>query len=273
MNTLNARIRRKVMLLLLLLVSVTAWGDYKLPEKQSPPRLVNDYANVLSDAQERELEAKLVEFDNKTSTQISIVTIATLDGYDVSDYGLALFNKWGIGQANKKNGVLLLAAIQDRKVTIRVGKGLEGVLTDAKSGTIIRSEIVPAFRDQRYYDGLSSASDAIIAVTKGEYTADEHQPRGKKKGGSALLVIIVFVLILVFMGRGGGRGGGGGGNYMSRRGGMGNLATGWILGSMLGGGRGGGWGGGGGSDWGGGGGGFGGFGGGSSGGGGASGSW
>jgi uncharacterized protein len=258
-----------VIVLLLLLVGGQAFADYKLPEQQNPPRLVNDYAHVLSAGQVQQLEQKLREFDAKTSTQISVVTINTLDGYDISDYGLALFNTWGIGQASKKNGVLLLAAIQDRKVTIRVGKGLEGVLTDAKSGQIIRNEIVPAFRDQRYYDGLSDAASAIIAVTKGEYSADGHVKQ-KRMPAAAIILLVIFVLFILKMFGGGG--GGRGGNYMSRRGGLGGFATGAILGSMLGGGRGGGWGGGG--DWGGGGGSdWGGFGGGSSGGGGASGSW
>lgn len=269
-------IRRHVyslLTLVLLLCGGTAFADYKLPEQQNPPRLVNDYAHVLSAGEVQQLEQKLRDFDAKTSTQISIVTIATLGDYDISDYGLALFNKWGIGQASKKNGVLLLAAIQDRKVTIRVGKGLEGVLTDAKSGTIIRNEIVPAFRDQRYFDGFSNAADAIIATTKGEYTSEGHV-KHKKIPGAAIILAIVFILFIIKM-MGGGGGGGGRGRYLSRRGGgVGNFATGWLIGSLLSGGsRGSGWGGGGG-DWGGGGGSdWGGFGGGSSGGGGASGSW
>jgi uncharacterized protein len=263
-----SRIYRLGSIMLVLLLSVfTAFGDYKLPEQQSPPQLVNDFAHVLSGDQQRQLEEKLREFDRSTSTQISIVTINTLDGYDVADYGLALFNKWGVGQAKKQNGVLLLAAIQDHKVTIRVGNGLEGVLTDAKSGLIIRNEIVPAFREKDYYTGLSNAASAIVAVTKGEYTS-EGQVRQKHVSGSAILIFIIFIIIILrVIGRGGG--GGGGGNYMSRRGGLGGFATGMILGNLLGGGsRGGGdWGGGGGgSDWGG-------FGGGGSSGGGASGSW
>jgi uncharacterized protein len=264
-----SRVYRLGSMMLVLLLSVfTSFADYKLPEQQTPPRLVNDFAHVLSGDQAQQLEEKLREFDRTTSTQISIVTIPTLDGYDVADYGLALFNKWGIGQAKKQNGVLLLAAIQDHKVTIRVGNGLEGVLTDAKSGLIIRNEIVPAFREKDYFTGLSNAATAVIAVTKGEYTSDGQIRQQKHVGGSAILIFIIFIIIILrVIGRGGG--GGGGGSYMSRRGGLGGFATGMILGNLLGGGsRGGGgdWGGGGGSDWGG-------FGGGGSSGGGASGSW
>jgi uncharacterized protein len=248
--------------------------DFQMPGKPNPPRLVNDYAHVLNAQQLAQLEAKLVEFDRTTSTQITIVTVPNLGGRDVSDYSLELFNHWGIGQGTKNNGVLLLAAIQDRKAWITVGKGLEGVLTDAKSGHIFRNEIVPAFRDGRYYDGLANASDAIIAVTKGEYSADDTHKPHKKKGisGTAIIILIIVIIYILKMFRGGG-GGRGGGDYMSGRG-MGNLATGWLLGSLLSGGsRGGGWGGGSSGGWGGGGGGFGGFGGGSSGGGGAGGSW
>ena len=266
------RLRQWVLLLLVLFTSFTAVAANKVfPEPPNPPRLVNDFANMLNSGEREQLENKLVSFDRTTSTQITIVTITDLGGYDVSDYTIQLFNRWKIGQAGKNNGVLLLVSLNDRKAWITTGKGLEGVLTDAKTSRIFRNELKPAFKEGNYYGGLNQTVDAIIEVTKGEYKADKKN----KDGGiplAAIIVIIIFILFIIKMTGGGGRGGNRRGGYMSS-GGLGDIATGMIIGNLLNGGRGGSsWGGG--SDWGGGGGGgFGGFGGGSSGGGGAGGGW
>jgi len=263
------RMRHFAVLFLLLFAGIHAFADDKIyPDKPNPPRLVNDFAHLMSGDEVAQLESKLVEFARATSTQITVVTIKDLGGHDVEEYSVEVFNRWGLGQTGKNNGVLLLVSQDDRKGWITVGKGLEGVLTDAKSGLIFRNELEPAFKQGQYYQGLSDASTAIIAVTKGEYSAD-----GLPKGGhhipfTAIIILVVFLVFIIRMFRGGG---GGGGNYMSG-GGFGNFATGMILGNLLGGGfgggdrDGGGWGGG---DSGG----FGGFGGGSTGGGGAGGSW
>ena len=260
------RMRFFALTLLVVLVGLHAFADDKIyPDQPNPPRLVNDFAGTMSAGEQSQLEAKLDNFARTTSTQITIVTIKNLGGHDVEEYSVEVFNRWGLGQKGKNNGVLLLASMDDHKAWITTGSGLEGVLTDAKSGVIFRNELQPAFRQQKYYEGFSNTADAIIAVTKGEYKAD-----GKGQGHhiSVATIIIIIIILIFFIRMFGGGGGSGGGNYMSGRG-LGSFAGGWFLGSMLGGGSGG-WGGGGGD---GGGGGFGGFGGGSSGGGGAGGSW
>jgi uncharacterized protein len=240
-------------------------ADQTYPDKPNPPRLVNDFAHCLSAAEVARLEQKLEQYATSSSTQITIVTINNLGGMDKEQYAVELFNRWGLGQKDKNNGVLLFVSVQDRAAWITVGTGLEGVMTDAKSGTIFRNELAPAFKEGHYFEGFSDACDAIIAVTKGEYTADKHHAeRGGR--GSFFVVIIIFIIILFFL-RGNNRRGG-------RGGGMGDIATGMIIGEMLGGlgnRRGGGWGDSGSGNWGGGG--FGGFGGGSSAGGGAGGNW
>ena len=258
-------------LLLLMGMRAVAADIITYPQPQNPPMLVNDFAHMLNGGQAQQLEAKLVGFDRSTSTQITIVTVKNLAGHDVEEYSVEVFNRWGLGQKGKDNGVLLLVSLEDRKAWITVGKGLEGVLTDDKSGLIFRNEIVPAFKEQRYCDGLSDASDAIIAVTKGEYKNDGVHSKGQHVPFAAVIIGIIFIIFIIRMiGRGGG--GSGGGNYMSG-GGFGNFATGMLLGNLLGGGFGGRGGGGDGGFGGGGDGGFGGFGGGSTGGGGAGGSW
>lgn len=271
----------RVMAVVVMLVSFSLAvlaQDKVYPDKPNPPRLVNDFAHLLSDAQQAQLEQKLEDFANNTSTQITVVTMSNLGGHDISEYSVHVFNDWGLGQAGKNNGVLMLVALDDgygkRKAWITVGKGLQGVLTDAKSGQIFRNEMVPAFKEKDYYKGLSDASDAIIAVTKGEYTNENKSERtGERSGGRHfpfIVVVIIFIVIIIATRRRGGGGGGGWGG--GRRSGLGDIATGMILGNMLSSGSRG-WGGGG-SSWGGGGsGGFGGFGGGSTDGGGAGGSW
>ena len=260
---------KRCLLIVLLLAGSNLWAKDIYPDVPNPPRLVNDFAHMLNSGEEDRLEHKLESFARTSSTQITIVTVEDLQGHDVSDFTVHVFNKWGIGQKGKNNGVLVLVSKNDRKAWITTGKGLEGVLTDAKTSRIFRNELRPAFKEGRYYDGLARTADAIIAVTKDEYKADKAADGGGVPVGGIILLVIFIIIIIIVKGRGGGRGGGG---YMSHRG-AGDILTGILLSEMLSGGRhrGGGWGGGSSGGWGGGG--FGGFGGGSSGGGGAGGSW
>jgi len=264
-------IQHRIRILLCILLAFVhsfafAQNDTDFPPLPSPPRLVNDLAHTMSADQVQQLEQKLVDFDKTTSTQISIVTIKNLGGFDVAQYAVELANRWKIGRAAKNNGVLVLAAIDDRKINISTGYGLEGALTDAQCGRIIRNEITPEFRNGNYFEGFNKGADAIIKATKGEYTAEPEQDNELSFGTIIAIFIIVFVIIIIIGAIGGG--GNGGGGYMSGRGSR------WG-GGYWGGGLGSGWGSSGGSSWGGGssGGGFGGFGGGGFGGGGASGSW
>lgn len=272
MKKIVIKFRALSVLLLFVFMQTAVWAqsDNELPAKPVPPQLVNDLAHAMSPEEVQQLEIKLEDYDKTTSNQITIVTLESIGVYAPAEYGTALFKKWKIGNQGKNNGILILAAIKDRKIDIRVGYGLEGVMTDALSGRIIRNEIAPEFQKGNYFAGFSKGADAVIAATKGEYTADDdYANRGSKKGigtGAALIIILVIYLIIWLSSRGGG---GGGGNYMSGRGYRRWGGMGGIIGGL--GGFGGGWGGG--SSGGSGGGGFGGFGGGDTGGGGASGSW
>ncbi len=238
-----------------------AQPDKDFPPRPNPPRLVNDLAGVLSPDEAALLEQKAEAFEDSTSNEVAIVTLRSIGSYEVSDYATRLGNRWGVGKSSKNNGVLILAAINEHRVNISVGKGLEGALTDLVSGRIIREEMAPAFREGNYYRGFDKALDAVMAATRGEYTAE---PKKKGMAGSVFTSILVVLILLIILRK---IGGGGGGGYMSRRG-AGGFGTGFLTGSILGGMGSGGWGGG--SS---GGGGFGGWGGGSFGGGGASGGW
>jgi len=229
----------------------------------SPARLVNDYANVLTADQKAALETKLYQFDDTTSSQIVVVTVASLGGMDVADAAIELGRSWGVGGKKNNNGVVLLISKDDRKLNISPGYGLEKALPDLVCQQIIQSEIVPHFKGSDYYGGLDRGTNAIIQAIKGEYKAPEGYNKRSSKGVSVSTIIFIIVIIIVLLSMFGG-GGGRGGSFMSRRG------FGPIFFPIGGGGSS--WGGGGGSGSSGGGG-FGGFGGGSFGGGGSSGSW
>ncbi len=260
---------KKLLFAVLAFLSLSLVQAQEVLPRPNPPRLVNDVANVLSPEQRAILEQKLVALDDSTSNQIAVVLIKTLGDYAIEDYAVKLFREWGIGDKKTNNGVLIIAAIDDRKVWIEVGYGLEGAIPDVVAASIYRNEIVPQFKEQNYYRGIDNAIDALTKAAVGEYKVKkERKGTGDGKGGGYIVfLIILMIVIAILRGGGGGRGGG-----MMNRSGFSDIAAGALLGSMLGGGRsgGGGFGGGG---FGGGGGGFGGFGGGSAGGGGAGGGW
>jgi uncharacterized protein len=255
---------KKLVFILLAFFSYTLVSAQNVLPKPNPPRLVNDAANVLTPEQVATLEHKLVALDDSTSNQIAVVLIKTLGDYAIEDYAVKLFREWGIGNKKTNNGVLIIAAIDDRKMWIEVGYGLEGAIPDVVASSIYRNEMVPSFKEKNYYQGIDNAINAITKAAVGEYKVKTERPvksRGTS-GGSIFTFLIILVVIIVILSRGG-RGGSGGS-------GLGGIAEGLLIGSLLGGGRGSG------GDFGGGGGGggdFGGFGGGSAGGGGAGGSW
>ncbi|NHA07412.1 TPM domain-containing protein [Mucilaginibacter sp. HC2] len=264
---------KKIILFFTLVLCAFTVFAQDFPERSNT--LVTDYTNTLSAEDKQRLESKLVAFNDSTSTQIAIVIIRSIGSYDVNEYGAALGRKWGIGQKGKNNGVLILVAINDRKLTIQTGFGAEGALPDIVTQEIRVNDINPRFKAGDYYGGLNAGVDQIIKYTKGEYKADKKpQAKHESGGGSVLIVIIIVIVIIILIFRN--RGGGGGRQIIGSRGGASPFW--WFLaGNMLGGGgRGGDWGGfsGGGNDSGGGdSGGFGGFGGGDFGGGGSGGSW
>lgn len=260
----------KYRLLLFFLLVTTIIHAQRIPARPSPPRLVNDYVGVLTADQARHLEEKLVAYDDSTSIQIVVVIVNSLDDYDPVDYAVKLGREWGIGNKKTNNGVVFLMSMEQgkRSVFIAPGYGLEGALPDITCKQIVDAEVLPQFRQENYFRGISDGTDAIIQASQGEYKAPEgyrDRNNGKGGGGGFLFIIILIIIFLVLSRGGGGRGGG----MMSRRGyrGIGGLPFIFFPG---GGGGGGGWSGGGGGS---GGGGFGGFGGGSFGGGGAGGNW
>ncbi len=261
---------KKFLLIICLSLFVLFGYSQNFPPK--PNKLVNDYTNSMSADQVAALEQKLVAFDDSTSIQISVVMIQTLDGYDVNDYGYQLGRAWGIGGSEKNTGILVLASLGDRKMSIQTGYGMEGALPDAIAKRIIENEIKPYFKQGDYYGGFEAGTNAIVSYTKGEYKNDNPKNKTGKKGFPSGLIFLVVIGIIFLISRGG-RGGGGGRNVIGGRGAANIFWWSMLAGSLGNRGGGSGFGGGGGFGGGSGGGGFGGFGGGSFGGGGSSGSW
>lgn len=231
------------------------FGQLVIPDQGG--KWVHDDANVLSAETVQQIERFLRYEEDSTSNQIGVYIIKSLNGENIDDLSIRVANAWKIGKANNDNGVLLLIAVEDHLMRIEVGKGLEGVLTDATSGRIRRNEINPHFQQGDYDSGVKAGVVAITRVIHGEYTNDDPPLRTKRKRGSPFITLLIILFFIIISRRRGG--GGGGGGYMSRGA--------WMLPMMLGGmGRssGGSGGGGGGGSWGGGG---------SFGGGGSSGSW
>ncbi|MGW8169729.1 MAG: TPM domain-containing protein [Sulfurovaceae bacterium] len=181
-------------LLVLVLLIGELYGEPKFPPLNNS-RVV-DEASLFDLSQKSILEQKLADYERNSSNQIVIVTLKSLDGYDISDYGYQLGRHWGIGQAKKNNGVLLIIAPNERKVRIEVGYGLEGALNDATANTIIQKDILPFFKSGNYYEGTGKGIDSIIKVTKGEYTSE---PRKDIKKGSIFeyLMPILFLFIMI----------------------------------------------------------------------------
>ena len=174
------------------------------PGRDNPAQLVKyvtDETGTLNSNQLTQLNNKLVSFNRTTSNQVLVYLIPSLNGESLEDYSIRLAEKNKIGKKDKNNGVLVLIVKDDRKIRIEVGYGLEGVLTDAMSSKIIRNDFTPQFKSGKYYEGIDKGIDAIISVTKGEYTSDKNQNDMNAECcfGMPVFVILIFGIIFIFI--------------------------------------------------------------------------
>lgn len=164
---------------------------------------VVDQAGILDGSARTSLDEKLRVLEDKTTNQLVVVTLPSLQGTSIEDYGYQLGRHWAIGQKGKNNGALLIVAPNERKVRIEVGYGLEGSLTDAVTRLIIENSILPRFRGNDFAGGISRGTDDILAVLSGE--AEDYKQRAAKRPDKApaelslgmilLLVLIAFLVI------------------------------------------------------------------------------
>lgn len=198
------RISGSVALLLCLLVWAGQNARVRPAEASLPaPPLkgyVNDEAGLLTARQSSTLESMLRAYQEKTTNQVVLLTIPSLEGDSIEEFSMRVAEQWKIGQKGKDNGVILLVALRDRKSRIEVGYGLEGVLTDALSSRILRQVVSPAFRQGNYFGGIAGGLEAILQATEGEFKAPAGLPgvtgQTKKLTASGLLFFLIFVLLI-----------------------------------------------------------------------------
>lgn len=220
-------------LLALALLAAPAFAAPKFPALTG--RVV-DGANMLSPAVENNLTGRLAALESQTGRQLVVVTVPSLEGYPIEDYGYQLGRRWGIGEAKADDGVLFIVAPNERKVRIEVGYGLEPILTDALSSIILQTAVIPKFKAGDMEGGVVAGADAIadqlaLPADQAQARAQQAVAREQKNssGGSGLhaLILLIIIFFAINAMRGGRR---------RRRGGMGGVLPGIILGSMLGGG-------------------------------------
>ena len=184
---------------------------YIAPVAQAAPTFpplsgrVVDQANLLDPQQEQLLVDLLKNHEEKTTNQVVVVTLASLQGYSIDDYGYQLGRAWGIGQKAKNNGALLIVAPNDRKVRIEVGYGLEGLLTDAASNAIIQQNILPLFKQGQYAQGIREGVARILATLEGtvvheEGSSADNDSINESASNSFGALLIAWLVVILFYG-------------------------------------------------------------------------
>ena len=173
-------------------------AQFTIPEKPELQTSVYDYIGLLSDSEKNTLEQKLIKYSDSTSTQIVVITISSTKGEYINYLGAQWLTKWGIGQADTDNGILMILAKDDRKIGINTGYGVEHLLTDATSRRIIERDIIPYFKRNDYTEGLSRGTDAIFEVLSGEYKGSR-QNNNSSPFPFLVIVFLFFVFVIVII--------------------------------------------------------------------------
>lgn len=201
--------RKANLVALFFFVCGCVFGQFQIPDKPKEETSVYDYIDLLPNTEEKTLEQKLIRYSDSTSTQIVVAIISSTEGEEINYLGAQWGQKWGIGQADKDNGVLVLLARNDRRIAINTGYGTEGNLTDAMSKRIIENIILPQFKQDNYYGGLNDGADAIFQVLTGEFKEERtFNDEGGDFPFSSILPVIIFFIILIILSRKNRRGGG-----------------------------------------------------------------
>ncbi len=204
---------------------------YTQPEVPQLKNWATDFTETLSSSELQQLNFRLKTYEDTTTNQLVSLIIPTLDGYPLEEYSHQVAENNKIGTKEKSNGVLFLVVKNDRKMRIEVGYGLEGVLPDALANSIIRNEIVPHFKKDEYYAGITSGINAIISAIGGEYKADFKDNSGRNNVSGFIIFLIILFVIFVMIPRIKKHGGPGGFTYQGGRWGTGGFSGGFGGGS------------------------------------------
>lgn len=196
----NMAIKSLFVYLMIAVISIQASAQ-ELPKPSN--RLVNDYADILAPQQEQALERKLVQYGKKTTTSIYVISTDDLAGYDISSYAFRVAEDWGIGQADKDNGVLLVIrpkrSNQRGRAFIATGYGLEGVIPDAIGKRIVEAEMIPQFKQNNYYKGIDAATSTIMGLASKEFTPKEYKEATQSAPAPYPIGIVFFLIIAFFI--------------------------------------------------------------------------
>lgn len=174
-----------------------------IPDAPNPPKLVNDFANIIDVGYEGRIELYLSRFNDTTSTQITVVTVDDLCGYTAAEFAYEIGESWGVGNKEFDNGVVILIKpkLPDSKgeAFIAPGYGLEGAIPDAMAKRIIENEMIPYFKEGKYSVGIVEAVKVIVSLTEGEYSANNANRKKRPKRSKAPVAAIFFVLFVAFV--------------------------------------------------------------------------
>lgn len=210
-----------MLLALLSVLAMLAPGGQEVPKNDG---WVTDLADILTDSEEQTLESLMESYKRGTDHEIALLTIPSLNGDSLEEFSLRVARQWEIGQKELHNGALLVISKEDRKIRIEVGRGLEGDLTDAISGRIIKEIIGPTFNSQGFYPGILAGVGAMHSAIGGDYAALDNSPAGRRSarrgssGWSRVIIQLIFIMVVII--------------GMGRRRGMSGMLPWLILGSM-----------------------------------------
>src|SRR5882724_4195780 len=190
------RLSCRRLVLLLLLAALAGPAAAALPIPPPPDHRINDFAGVLPAAERERLEEKLRSWGRESSNQIVVAIFRSLDGESLEDYSIRLAQAWRIGQKGLDNGVIFLVFVDDRKMRLEVGYGLESKLTDALSSQILRQVVAPSFREGKVADGIAAGLDAIEQVIAGTYKAAPPGQAGRGRGGGLFPIALLLIVVI-----------------------------------------------------------------------------
>src|SRR4029450_12517304 len=172
-----------------------------VPALDVPPlrARVNDLAKILTAEKTKQLEQQLREFEQQTSHQITILTIPSLEGDPIEDFGIRVAEAWKIGQKGTANGVILIVAQKERKIRIEVGRGFEGILPDVIASRIIREVIAPRYREGDYAGSIQAGIDSILEVTRGEAVPKTSRTLPRTTGNRPVTALFFFVILFALI--------------------------------------------------------------------------
>ncbi len=174
-------------------------GELKYPSYYG---YVNDFAGILDPATAKKIEAVCKDLEAKTSAELAVAVVKTVAPLDSKTYAVELFKKWGIGKKGKDNGILILLTMEERRIEIEVGYGLEGIINDARAGQILDEFVVPYFKEGKYGDGLYNCAVAISQrIMKGSEEAttatESSEPSDVEPVWLVPVIVTAFVLLII----------------------------------------------------------------------------